>query len=242
MSETETERRRRRAEEMRGAVERRAIDDTNLEARESNGTLTVTGYAATFNNTYDVGPYQERIAPTALDRCLSEQPDVVFNADHGASLSGLPLARTRSAKGGPGTLELSTDAHGLFFRALLDAADPDAQALARAIRNDVMRQCSFAFRTNRDTWNQDNTLRTLQDVSIHGGDVSCVAMPANPATSISVRHAADTTIVIPDYTSHARERVAQLRADAPMPVTCTPTTAVADPMAYYRRRLVELRG
>ena len=243
--------RRRSAEDMKGVFERRATTDTGLEVRGDNGTLTFSGYAATFNTVYNLGSFQERILPTALDRCLSADPgpDCVFNADHGRSLSGLPLARSRSATGGPGSLELGTDDHGLFFRALLDADDPDAQALARAVRNGTMRQCSFAFRCNRDTYSQDGNLRTLEDITIHGGHVSCVAMPANSETSISVRAAelaARQPIVIPDLTTRARERVAQLRATGDLPESrssTVPSKALVDRLDpdYYRNRLAELR-
>src|SRR5262249_20681841 len=99
MKYSEKERRRKRQEEMRGALERRSVAN-GLEVRSVDGQFLVGGTFTTFNQLYDMGSYQEQVAPTALDRCLSELPDVVFLADHGQSLSGLPLARTRSAKGG----------------------------------------------------------------------------------------------------------------------------------------------
>ena len=246
MSETEFTRRRRMAqEEMRGVLERRAVADSSLELRDAgDGFINIAGYAALFGNTYDVGPYRERIATSAFDRTLSELPDLVFNVDHGRSLSGLPLARTRSAKGGPGTLELSTDAKGLFFRAQLDATDPDAQAIRRAIRNGTMSQCSFAFKVNSDSWDPDRQLRTLKDVSLHGGDVSCVAFGANPETSISVRNAAEQARVqiLPiDPVRRARERMAlaNRRASVRRQVT---TVEPVDWASRYRRRIDEMRS
>lgn len=209
MTRNEIENRRRRTEEMRGVIERRtAVDAGGLELRsDSGGELTVSGYATTFNSFYDVGSYREQVAPTALTRTLSEQPDVVFTVNHGLALSGIPLARTRSRKGGPGTLELGTDDHGLFFTAAMDAEDPDAQALARAIRNGTMSQCSWAFRVLSDDWNPEMTMRTLTSVSLHGGDCSCVSHPANPDTSIDLRSRAMTGWALPDYTTLERERL-----------------------------------
>ncbi len=235
----DNERRRRRAEEMRGAVERRSLASV-LEVRSTDGRLKVGGPFTTFDQGYDMGSYEEWVSPKALDRTLAEQPDVVFWVGHGENLSGLPLARTRSAKGGPGTLVLSKRDDGGYFEASLDPEDPDAQALVRAIRNGNINACSFAFRCNRDSYSADGGVRTLEDISLHGGDVSAVASPANPNTSISVRSAA-ATIVIPDYTSSAVERLAQLRAGVRNPVTCTPAAALVDPYDHYKRRLAELR-
>lgn len=187
-STIDVERRRLRAEVARGALERRTFGE-ELEVREVDGgsTLTFSGDAAVYRPHYSMGDYDETVDPNALTRCLSEQPDCIFNANHGKSLSGLPMARTLSRKGGPGTLTLTSDAHAFRYVARVSAEDPDAQALARAIRAGNMSQCSMAFRCQQDSWNADMTLRTLKVISVHGGDVSCVAFGASPTTTVSVR-------------------------------------------------------
>lgn len=78
-------------------------------------------------------------------------------------------------------------------------------------------------------------LRTLEDVTIHGGDVSCVSHPANPETSITVRSASTSPIVMPDHTTRAREYVALLRAGRS---PAAPTPPRNDP---YAARVAELR-
>ena len=50
-----------------------------------------------------------------------------------------------------------------------------------------MDQCSFAFRTVRQTWNDDLSLRTINDVSLDRGDVSIVNYGASPTTSVDAR-------------------------------------------------------
>jgi hypothetical protein len=64
--------------------------------------------------------------------------------------TGLPLARTTS-----GTLELRTDKKGLLPSASLDLRDPDVQALQVKVERGDVNQMSFAFRTIRQEWNDD---------------------------------------------------------------------------------------
>ena len=155
--------------------------------RSANGMPTASGYFTVFTGDYDMGANDERVSPTALDDSLASQPDVVFVVNHNAQT--IPLARTNSSTGGPGSLELGRDDHGAFFRAMLDPEDPNAMALMRAIRNETIRGCSWAFRVKRDSWTKrgNRDLRTLEEVSIEGGDVSAVTFPASDATSIAMR-------------------------------------------------------
>jgi HK97 family phage prohead protease len=146
----------------------------------TTGAPILQGYAATFNQEYDLGPFRERIAPTAFQRSLSSGADVRLLVDH----QGQPLARTKS-----GTLKLSSDGVGMRAEATLDPSDPDVQRLLPKMRRGDLDQMSFAFRVPKggDSWSEDNTLRTLNEVNLAGGDVSVVTYPANPATSVSVR-------------------------------------------------------
>jgi HK97 family phage prohead protease len=149
----------------------------------TTGAPILEGYAATFSQPYDLGPFMEQIDRRAFDRTLSLGPDVRLLVDH----EGQPLARTKS-----GTLELSTDSQGLHARATLDPSDPDVQRLLPKMRRGDLDEMSFAFRVpaGGDSWDHSNperTLRTLNEVSLAGGDVSVVTYPANPTTSVSVR-------------------------------------------------------
>jgi HK97 family phage prohead protease len=146
----------------------------------TTGAPILEGYAATFNERYNLGPFEEQIDPGAFQRTLSNGPDVRLLIDH----EGQPLARTKS-----GTLQLSADSRGLHARATLDPADPDVQRLLPKMRRGDLDQMSFAFRvpTGGDTWENDYTLRTIREANLAGGDVSVVTYPANENTSVSVR-------------------------------------------------------
>ncbi len=149
----------------------------------TTGAPTIEGYAATFGRPYDMGPFWEQVDSRAFNRTLTTNPDVRLLVDH----TGQPLARTKS-----GTLTLSADGAGLHARATLDPADPDVQRLLPKMRRGDLDEMSFAFRVapGGDAWdyaNPEKTMRTLNEVSLAGGDVSVVTYPANPTTSVSVR-------------------------------------------------------
>jgi HK97 family phage prohead protease len=162
-------------------LETRTVE-AQFEMRDdsTSGAPILEGYAATFNQEYDLGSFREQIHPDAFKRTLSNGPDVRLLVDH----EGQPLARTKS-----GTLHLSTDSTGLHARAMLDPSDPDVQRLLPKMRRGDIDQMSFAFRvpTGGDAWSKDYTQRTIREASLAGGDVSVVTYPANESTSVSVR-------------------------------------------------------
>ena len=51
-------------------------------------------------------------------------------------------------------------------------------------------------RSQADRWSEDDTERTLTEVSLHKGDVSVVNFGANPATSAQLNSAADALEVL----------------------------------------------
>lgn len=158
---------------------------SGLEVREASDVLTLTGYASTFNEPYDMGWYTESVDPAAFKRTLGQTPDVRLLVNH----MGLPLARTTS-----GTLTLDTDSKGLRVSAELDPNDPDVASLAPKMRRGDLNQMSFGFRTNEDQWGKDMHTRTLLALDLNDGDVSVVTYPANPNASAAMR-AADVTSV-----------------------------------------------
>jgi HK97 family phage prohead protease len=171
--------------DLRGAPERRSLT-TPLEVRAaSNAELTLTGYASVFDAPYDImgGPpygFTEIVDPRAFDQTMKSNPDLHLLINH----EGMPLARTKS-----GTLELSTDDRGLKVRASLDRLDPDVIRLERKMSRGDIDEMSFAFRTIRDKWNDDETERRLLEVSLDKGDVSVVNFGANPATHTELQRA-----------------------------------------------------
>lgn len=174
------------------APERRSIAAAGFELRSKGDGLTLTGYASVFGNGYDVlgGPpygWTERVDPGAFDVTLAAKPDLHLLINH----EGMPLARTKS-----GTLQLSTDSKGLLVEASLDRRDPDVQRLETKMARGDMDEMSFAFRVKADAWSEDDTERTLTEVSLHKGDVSVVNFGANPATSAQLNSAADALEVL----------------------------------------------
>lgn len=159
---------------------RRMVTEGGLEVRADSSTVTVEGYASTFNQAYSMGWYQETVQPGAFKRTLVSDPDVRFLVNH----DGLPLARTRST---PKNLWLSEDSTGLAVRAELDASDPDVRRLAPKMQRGDLNQMSFAFGIVEEEWTDDNKQRSLNVLSLTGGDVSIVTYPANPNASIALR-------------------------------------------------------
>jgi len=151
---------------------------TGLEIRDDSDALTLTGYASTFNQPYDMGWYTESVEAGAFKRTLGQKPDVRLLINH----DGLPLARTTS-----GTLTLSTDAKGLKASAELDRSDPDVASIVPKMQRGDLNQMSFGFRVLEDVWEDDMTKRTLRALDLNGGDVSVVTYPANPHTSVGLR-------------------------------------------------------
>jgi HK97 family phage prohead protease len=177
-----------RAERLKGTVERRNIGLTDFDMRQEGDTLQFSGYASLFNVGYemyggpDKGGWIENVDKGAFTRTLSTKPDVVLNINHGEGGTGLPIARTSS-----GTLQLRTDTKGLRPEASLDLRDPDVQALQVKVERGDVNQMSFAFRTIRQEWDEEETQRTLMEVSLDRGDVSIVTNGAQPKTSVQLR-------------------------------------------------------
>lgn len=175
----EFEYRRRKAGDLRGAMEHREFTATEMESRTlDDGTIRMSGYASLTEQPYEVGPFTETIRRGAFRRTLSESPDTVLLLNH----EGAPLARTKN-----GSLVLSEDARGLQWTADLDPEDPDSRALARRVESGLLDQCSFAFLCTDDEWSDDYKQRTVKSLSINRGDVSVVTHGANPATTVGLR-------------------------------------------------------
>lgn len=148
------------------------------EIRAEADGVRVSGYAAVFGQEVDIGGwFREVIMPGAF-RAAIGRDDVVFLVNH----EDLPLARTRS-----GTLTLREDARGLFMETVLDASDPDVQAIVPKMKRGDLDKMSFAFRATREEWDQtvDPPKRTILEVELY--DVSIVTTPAYDGTEIGLR-------------------------------------------------------
>jgi HK97 family phage prohead protease len=159
----------------------RRMAATVLEVRDDDSEgITLTGYASTFNDPYDMGWYTETVESNAFKRTLGRKPDVRLLLNH----DGLPLARTTSK-----TLTLDTDSKGLRVSASLDPSDADVARMVPKMKRGDLNQMSFAFRVDSDLWEDDFSKRTLRELDLNNGDVSVVTYPANPNASATIRAA-----------------------------------------------------
>lgn len=141
--------------------------------------LYVEGYAASFNSPtvlweYEGIKYKEQVDYRAFDE--ADMSDVIFNYNH----SGKVMARTRNK-----TLQLSTDANGLFIRARLDGTE-EGRKLYEEINGGYIDRMSFSFTVQESAYDSVNCLRTIRKVK-RLYDVSAVDIPAYDTTSISAR-------------------------------------------------------
>jgi HK97 family phage prohead protease len=170
--------------------ERRAIAQEFEVRSAGNNIAKITGYASVFDRGYDVygGPsspdgWTEIVSRSAFKKTLEQTPHVHLLINH-AQDGGLPLASTKS-----NTLRLSTDSTGLLTEAEVDRRNSRANDLILTLERGDADEMSFAFRVKANTWSDGDTVRSLDEVSLHKGDVSVVGFGANPHTSVSARNA-----------------------------------------------------
>ena len=163
-------------------------DDVEQEERK-----VVTGYASTFNEPYtlfenDDWRFNEVVDARAFDN--TDMSDVIMQYDH----EGRVFARISND-----TLTVTPDERGLLIEADLGGTELGRQ-LFEEIRGGYTNKMSFGFTVDGedilDTKDADGkalTVRTITSVrKLY--DVSAVSLPANDATSISVRSLTDGEI------------------------------------------------
>ena len=163
----------------------------NEEAPEER--KVVTGYASTFNEPYtlyenDDWRFNEVVDARAFDN--TDMSDVIMQYDH----EGRVFARMSN-----NTLTVIPDERGLLIEADLGGTELGRQ-LFEEIRGGYTNKMSFGFtvdgeevRDMKDADGKDLTVRTITSVrKLY--DVSAVSLPANDATSISVRTLTDGEI------------------------------------------------
>jgi HK97 family phage prohead protease len=160
----------------------------DFEVRETSDGMTLTGYAARFNDPSEPLPFVERIKPGAFRKSLSSRNDIKLLWNHDSSSV---LGSTRA-----GTLRLMEDELGLRVEADLPDTQAGRDAKVLIQRGDVT-GFSFGFTVpaNGDSWNADGTERTLKSVRLL--EVSTgVAFPAYPTTNgtAQVRSLEDVTM------------------------------------------------
>jgi HK97 family phage prohead protease len=146
-----------------------------FEVREDSEGMTLTGYAARFNEPSEPLPFIERIKPGAFKRSINSRNDIKLLWNHNTDMV---LGSTRA-----GTLTLKEDEIGLRVMATLPDNTWGRDAKVSIQRGDVT-GFSFGFTVpaGGDSWSSDGTERTLKSVRLM--EVSTgVAFPAYPSTN-----------------------------------------------------------
>lgn len=157
--------------------------EMTIEQRD-DGTSSLVGYAAVFNSpSVEMGwidTFTESIVPGAFSRSLKDNTDVRALLDH---QTGMIIARTKN-----GTLTLEEDSVGLKVR-MTPVPTEDGKKAVEWVRSGLVDAMSFGFEAISDKWGvrAGKQHRELLDVNLY--EVSLVAFPAYPATSIGVRSA-----------------------------------------------------
>lgn len=160
---------------------------------QAEANKVVRGYASTFNDPYtlfeyDGVKYKEQVDARAFDD--ADMSDIIFQYNH----EGRVFARISN-----GTLTATPDEHGLAIEANLGGTEI-GRGLYEEIKGGYTNKMSFGFRVDSDNWeerrNDDGTVYQLRTITKIGKvyDVSAVSIPANDATSISVRNLSDGVI------------------------------------------------
>lgn len=174
--------------------EYRNINATEMETRlVQDGQMIVEGYAATFNQPYQLMKDKNITVNEQIDRNAfveTDMSDVIMQYDH----EGRVFARIAN-----GTLQLAMDDHGLKIRANLGGTEIGRQ-LFEEIQGGYTNKMSFGFTVAgekrermKDAEGRITVLRTITKVG-KLFDVSAVSLPANDATEISSRTISDGLI------------------------------------------------
>ena len=152
---------------------------TEFATRDDNGALAIEGYFAVFNSNYEIAPgLSESIAPGAFNNTLSGDIRALINHD-----TTLVLGRTKA-----NTLQLRTDAHGLWGHIDINPNDTDAMNLYNRVQRGDVDQCSFGFDiiSEETDFREDGSIHwTIKEVELY--EVSPCTVPAYEETNIAAR-------------------------------------------------------
>lgn len=152
-----------------------------FQIREENEQKRIEGFFAVFDGIYDIAPgMSESIDSHAFDDTLSGDIRALINHD-----TTLVLGRTAAH-----TLELRTEAHGLWGSILINPNDQDAMNLYERVKRGDVNQCSFGFDVTREDAEvrEDGSVHwTIKGVKLY--EVSVCTFPAYETTEVSARSA-----------------------------------------------------
>jgi HK97 family phage prohead protease len=185
--------------------------EVRAEENEQHGTF-ITGTPIVFDQATDLGWYQETIDRGALDN--TDLRDVRFLVGHNTSM--IPLARSRNNNENS-TMQMTVDENGMNIRVDLDTENnAEARALYSAVKRGDMTGMSFMFTVDSDSWTDTDTdypKRLIRSIS-RVLEVSAVAFPAYPGTSIQAASEGETLDSVRASLESAKQKLAEERAAA----------------------------
>ena len=183
--------------------------DVRAEENEQHGTF-ITGTPIVFDQATDMGWYQETIDREALNE--TDLRDVRFLVGHNTSM--IPLARSRNNNENS-TMQMTVDNNGMNIRVDLDTENnAEARALYSAVKRGDMTGMSFMFMVDSDSWTDTDTdypKRLIRSIS-RVLEVSAVAFPAYPGTSIQAASEGETLDSVRASLESAKKQIEEERA------------------------------
>ena len=184
--------------------------EVRAEQNEQHGTF-ITGKPIVFDQKTDMGWYEETIDRDALNN--TDLKDVRFLVGHNTSM--IPLARSRNNNENS-TMQMSVDDEGLNIRVDLDTENnAEAKALYSAVKRGDMTGMSFMFVVDSDSWTDTDTdypKRLIRSIS-RVMEVSAVAFPAYPGTSIQAASEGSTLDSVRASLESAKKKLEEERAE-----------------------------
>lgn len=156
--------------------------EMRAEQNAEHGTF-IAGQPIVYGQEIDMGWYREVIDRGAIDG-MTNLKDVRLLIGHNTMM--VPLARSRN-NNSHSTMQLSPVETGMDMRANLDTENnQDAKTLYSATERGDISGMSFAFRVDKDAWEDLDTEKPLRHVTHIASvlEVSAVAFPAYDKTSI----------------------------------------------------------
>ena len=155
--------------------------ESKFQTREDGENLSIEGYFAVYDSDYQIAPgMSESIAPGAFDNTLSKDIRALINHD-----TTLVIGRTKA-----NTLQLKTDAHGLWGHIDINPNDGDAMNLYNRVKRGDVDQCSIGFDiiAEETDFRADGSVHwTITDIDLF--EVSACTFPAYEETNINARSA-----------------------------------------------------
>ena len=157
--------------------------DWRYETREEDGLGIVEGHPVVYNQTADLGYFEETIEAGALDRTDMRDVRLCLNHD-----TGVVYARSR-ANNADSTMRIWTEDDGLHFRASLDLENPLAKAYYSMIDRRDIDKMSFMFSVDEDRWEDLDTEKPKRFITGIRSivEISAVTFPAYDSTEIQAR-------------------------------------------------------